>query len=79
MSRDEKSMKNIKMKLQNEKIIETNMDICHQTYGKTVIRVRKKQCNVYNHMICLRFAFKDSKYARNIVFLLVFWNIKKVE
>ena len=48
------------------------MDICHQTYEKTVIRVRKKQCNVYNHMICLQFAFKDSKYARNIVFLLVF-------
>ena len=38
--------KNVKIKTQNEKIVETYMDIWYYTYKKTVIRVRKKQCNV---------------------------------
>ena len=29
MSRDENSMKKVKIKIQNEKMIETNMDIWH--------------------------------------------------
>ena len=37
-------------------------------WKKTVITVRNKQCNVCSHMIYLQFAFKDTKYARNIVF-----------
>ena len=46
MSRGEKSMKKkVKIKTQNEKIVRTDMDIWDQTYEKTVIRVRKKQCN----------------------------------
>ena len=49
---------------------------------KTVIRVRKKQCNVSSRMNYLEFAFKGQKYARNLVFLLIFcqsfWNIKKI-
>ena len=38
------------MKTQNEKIVETNKYIWHKTYEKTVIRVRKKQCNVSSDM-----------------------------
>ena len=34
---------------------------------KTVIRVRKKQCNVSSRMNYLEFAFKGPKYARNLV------------
>ena len=47
MSRGEKRMKKkVKIKTQNEKIVETDRDIWHKEYEKTVIRVRKKQCNV---------------------------------
>ena len=28
----------------NVKIVETDMDIWHKTYEKTVIRIKKKQC-----------------------------------
>ena len=35
--------KKVKIKTQNEKIVETDRDIWHITYEKTVIRVRKKQ------------------------------------
>ena len=51
--------------------------------SKTIISVRKKQCNISSHMNYLQFAFKGLKYARNTVFLLIFWqsfwNIKKAE
>ena len=43
MSRGEKSTKKkVKIKTQNEKIVETDMGITKR-YEKTVIRVRKKQ------------------------------------
>ena len=75
--------KKMKTKTQNEKIVETDRDIWYQTYEKTVIRVRKKQCNVSSRMNYLQFAFKGPKYVRNIVFLLIFWqsfwNITKAE
>ena len=64
--------KKMKTKTQNEKIVETDWDIWYQTYEKTVIRVRKKQCNVSSRMNYLQFAFKGPKYVRNIVFLLIF-------
>ena len=63
----EKSKKEkVKIKTQNEKILETDMDIWYYTYKKTVISVRKKERDV--SIIC-KFAFKGPKYARNIVFL----------
>ena len=37
---------------------------------KTVISVRKKQWNVSSCMNYLQFAFKDPKYARNIIFIV---------
>ena len=44
--RDEKIKKEkVKIKTQNEKI-STDMDIWYYTYKKTVISVRKKQCNI---------------------------------
>ena len=47
MFRGEKSKKEkVKMKTQNEKVAEPDMDISYYTYKKTVISVRKKQCNV---------------------------------
>ena len=47
--RDEKIKKEkVKIKTQNEKI-STDMDIRYYTYKKTVISVRKKQCNVSSH------------------------------
>ena len=47
--RDEEIKKEkVKIKTQNEKI-STNMDIWYYTYKKTVISVRKKQCNVSSH------------------------------
>ena len=36
----------VKIETQNEKIVETDMDIWYYSYKKTVISVRKKQCNV---------------------------------
>ena len=36
----------VKIKTQNEKIVEADIDIWYHTYKKLVIRVRKKQCNV---------------------------------
>ena len=46
MSLGKKRMKKkVKIKIQNEKIVETHRDIWHYTYEKTVIRVRKKQYN----------------------------------
>ena len=36
----------VKIKTQNEKIVETDMDIWYHTYKKIVISVRKKQCNL---------------------------------
>ena len=57
MSRGEKSVKRkVKIKTQNEKIVETDADIWHYIYiyiyiyEKTVIKVRKKQCNVSSRM-----------------------------
>ena len=47
--RDEKIKKEkVKIKTQNEKI-STDVDIWYYTYKKTVISVRKKQCNVSSH------------------------------
>ena len=47
--RDEKIKKEkVKIKTQNEKI-STDFDIWYYTYKKTVISVRKKQCNVSSH------------------------------
>ena len=46
MFRGEKSKKEkVKMKTQNVKIVERDMDIWYYTYKKTVVRLRKKQCN----------------------------------
>ena len=39
-------------------------------WKKTVIRARKKQRNVSDHMNYMQFAFKDPKYAKNIVFFV---------
>ena len=51
MSRGAKRRKKkVKIKIQNEKIVETDKNIWHQTNKKTVIRVRKKQCNVSSRM-----------------------------
>ena len=51
MSRGEKRVKKkVKIKTQNEKIVETDADIWHYIYEKTVIKVRKKQCNVSSRM-----------------------------
>ena len=40
----------MKVKTQNEKIVETDRDIWQKTYEKTVIRVGKKQRKVSSHM-----------------------------
>ena len=50
---------------------------------KTVISVRKKQCNVSSRKNNLQFAFKSTMYARNIAFFVNFFadfwkNLKKV-
>ena len=45
-SGEKSKKKNVKIKTNNEKIVETGMSIWYNTYKKTVIRVRKKQCNV---------------------------------
>ena len=37
--------------------------------SKTIISVRKKQCNISSHMNYLQFAFKGLKYARNSFFV----------
>ena len=51
MSRGEKRVKKkVKIKTQNEKIVETDADIWHSIYEKTVIKVRKKQCNLSSRM-----------------------------
>ena len=43
----EKSKKEkVKIKTQNEKILETDMDLWYYTYKKTVISIRKKERNV---------------------------------
>ena len=42
--------KKVKIKIQNEKIVETEADIWHYIHEKTVIKVRKKQCNVSSRM-----------------------------
>ena len=47
--REEKN-KNVKIRTQNEKMVETDMDVWYQTYKKTFTRVRKKQCNVSSPM-----------------------------
>ena len=47
MFRGEKSKKEkVKIKTQNEKTVETDMNIWYYTDKKAVISVRKKQCNV---------------------------------
>ena len=47
VSRDEKIKKEkVKIKTQNKETVETDMDIWYYTYKKTVINVRKKQCDV---------------------------------
>ena len=47
---------------------------------ETVIRVRKKHCDVSSHMYYLTFIFKFPEYTRNIVMVLleIFSNIKKL-
>ena len=45
-SGEKSKKKNVKIKTKNEKIVETGMSIWYNTYKKTVIRVRKKHCNV---------------------------------
>ena len=51
MSRGEKRVKKkVKIKTQNEKIVEIDADIWHYIYEKTVIKVRKKQCNLSSRM-----------------------------
>ena len=35
---------------------------------ETVIRVRKKHCDVRSRMYYLKFTFEDPEYARNIAF-----------
>ena len=51
MSRGEKRVKKkVKIKTQNEKIVETDADIWHHIYQKTVIKERKKQCNLSSRM-----------------------------
>ena len=50
MFRGEKSKKEkLKIKTQNEKIVETDMNIRNYTHTKTVISFRKKQCNISSH------------------------------
>ena len=39
---------------------------------KTVIRVRKKQCNVSSHMNYLQFCFKGPKYIKYSFFIVDF-------
>ena len=47
VSRDEKIKKEkVKIKTQNKETVETDMDIWYYAYKKTVISVRKKQCDV---------------------------------
>ena len=47
VSRDEKIKKEkVKIKTQNKETVETDKDIWYYTYTKTVINVRKKQCDV---------------------------------
>ena len=47
MFRVEKSQKEkVEIKTRKGKTVETDMDIWHYTYKKTVITVRKKECNV---------------------------------
>ena len=84
VSRGEKSKKKkVKIRTQNEEIVETDMDVWYWTYKKTFIRVRKKQCNVSSRMNYKWFTFKGPQYVRNVVFLSnflqIFWNIKKAE
>ena len=43
---EENKKKKVKIKTQNEKMVEIDMDIRYYTYKKTVIRVRKKQCTL---------------------------------
>ena len=51
MSHGEKRVKKkVKIKTQNENIVETDADIWHYIYEKTVIKDRKKQCNVSSRM-----------------------------
>ena len=51
MSRGEKRVKKkVKIKTQNEKIVETDADIWHYIHQKTVIKERKKQCNLSSRM-----------------------------
>ena len=51
MYRGEKRVKKkMKIKTQNEKIVETDSDIWYYIYEKTVIKVRKKQCNLSSRM-----------------------------
>ena len=45
-SGEKSKKKNVKIKTNNEKIVETGMSIWYNTYKKTVIRFRKKHCNV---------------------------------
>ena len=61
--RGQKSKKEkVKIKTQNEKLVETDINIWYYTYKKTVIRVRKKQCNVIIRKNNLQFVFKFPAY-----------------
>ena len=54
-------------------MVETERDAWHQTYEKTVIRVRKKQYNVHNHMIICKLLLK----AQNMLEIYMFSKIIK--
>ena len=69
MFRGDKRKKKVKSKTQNEKMVETDMDIWYYTYKKTVIKARK---SVSNHKNNLQFAFKGPTYVKNIVFFVDF-------
>ena len=51
MSCGEKRVKKkVKIKAQNEKLVQTDADIWHYIHERTIIKVRKKQCNVSSRM-----------------------------
>ena len=68
MFRGEKSKKEkVKIKTQNEKTVETDMNIWHYTYKKQLFESGR---NSKNNLQC---AFKGPTYARNIGFFVNFF------
>ena len=70
----------MKMKIQNKKIVETDMDLWYYTYKKPVIRVRNKKCNISSCKNNLKF-FLKGQHMPGIVFftnfLANFWKYWK--